>query len=178
MVPECGDSKGRDRRSSKRFGPKKRVRECTVVTGRHVTGRPSAIFPAWSSNAVASFPWRGRNVLGTTLAGVAPWFGGDDPRRVLHCHRPWRTAAHRRRATGRPTGPLFPTTLLADVTNDALVMREESFGPLLPVSAVGDDEEALQRMNHSRYGLTASGWTRHPTPEPRPRWPGTYEMNI
>jgi acyl-CoA reductase-like NAD-dependent aldehyde dehydrogenase len=51
-------------------------------------------------------------------------------------------------------------TLLADCPDEALAMREETFGPLLPVRAVQDDEEALACMNASRYGLTASVWTR------------------
>ena len=38
-------------------------------------------------------------------------------------------------------------------------MREESFGPLVPVARVADDAEALARMNDSRFGLTASVWT-------------------
>jgi acyl-CoA reductase-like NAD-dependent aldehyde dehydrogenase len=46
------------------------------------------------------------------------------------------------------------------VDSDATVMQEESFGPLLPVRAVADDDEALAQMNASRYGLTASVWTR------------------
>ena len=56
-------------------------------------------------------------------------------------------------------GNLFPPTLLADVPNDAGVMQEESFGPLVPVASVADDAEALARMNDSRFGLTASIWT-------------------
>ena len=56
--------------------------------------------------------------------------------------------------------PFFEPTLLADCPNDARVMQEESFGPLLPVLAVRDDEEALTHMNDSRFGLTASVWTR------------------
>ena len=57
-------------------------------------------------------------------------------------------------------GNFFPPTLLADVPNEAEVMQEESFGPLLPVLAVESDEEALRLMNDTRYGLTASVWTR------------------
>ena len=53
----------------------------------------------------------------------------------------------------------FPPTLLADVPNEAEVMQEESFGPLLPVRAVESDEEARRQMNDTRYGLTASVWT-------------------
>jgi acyl-CoA reductase-like NAD-dependent aldehyde dehydrogenase len=57
-------------------------------------------------------------------------------------------------------GNFFLPTLLADVPNEAKVMQEESFGPLLPVLSVADDGAALARMNESRYGLTASIWTR------------------
>jgi acyl-CoA reductase-like NAD-dependent aldehyde dehydrogenase len=56
-------------------------------------------------------------------------------------------------------GNFFSPTLLADVPNGAKVMQEESFGPLVPVMPVADDEEALVRMNDSHYGLTASIWT-------------------
>ncbi len=57
-------------------------------------------------------------------------------------------------------GNFFPPTLLADVPNDAVVMQEETFGPIVPVMAVADDDEALTRMGDTRYGLTASVWTR------------------
>ncbi|HEX6886081.1 MAG TPA: aldehyde dehydrogenase family protein [Planctomycetota bacterium] len=57
-------------------------------------------------------------------------------------------------------GFFFEPTLLADVPQDALVMQEETFGPVLPVRAVESDDEALALMNDSRYGLTASVWTR------------------
>jgi acyl-CoA reductase-like NAD-dependent aldehyde dehydrogenase len=58
------------------------------------------------------------------------------------------------------TGNFFPPTLLADVPNDAEAMQEETFGPLVPVLSVAGDDEALALMNDSRYGLTASVWTR------------------
>ena len=57
-------------------------------------------------------------------------------------------------------GLFFEPTLLADVPNDADVMQEESFGPVLPVARVSGDDEAVRAMNDSRYGLTASVWTR------------------
>jgi len=50
-------------------------------------------------------------------------------------------------------------TLLVDVPQEATVMGEESFGPLLPVCKVSGDEEAVAFMNDSPYGLTASVWT-------------------
>jgi len=39
-------------------------------------------------------------------------------------------------------------------------MRAESFGPILPVTKVTSDEDALAQMNDSTLGLTASVWTR------------------
>jgi acyl-CoA reductase-like NAD-dependent aldehyde dehydrogenase len=57
-------------------------------------------------------------------------------------------------------GNFFAPTLLANVPNDAEAMQEESFGPLLPVLAVKGDDEALRLMDETRYGLTASIWTR------------------
>jgi len=53
----------------------------------------------------------------------------------------------------------FLPTLLSDVPNDAIIMQEESFGPVVPVKMVRDDEEALANMADSRYGLTASVFT-------------------
>lgn len=50
--------------------------------------------------------------------------------------------------------------VLVDVNHDMDVMREESFGPVVGIMPVSGDEEALQLMNDSAYGLTASIWTR------------------
>ena len=63
------------------------------------------------------------------------------------------------RRKGQTPGNFYLPTLLADVTNDAAIMQEESFGPVLPVCPVEDDDQALKMMNDSRYGLTASVWT-------------------
>jgi acyl-CoA reductase-like NAD-dependent aldehyde dehydrogenase len=58
-------------------------------------------------------------------------------------------------------GPNFyKPTVLADVTHDMRIMREETFGPVLPVMAFDSDEEAVQLANDSEYGLAASVWTR------------------
>jgi acyl-CoA reductase-like NAD-dependent aldehyde dehydrogenase len=40
------------------------------------------------------------------------------------------------------------------------VMRDESFGPVVGIMPVKDDEEAIRLMNDSRFGLTASIWTK------------------
>ena len=62
----------------------------------------------------------------------------------------------------RPEGPgfFYPPTVLVDVDHTMTIMREETFGPVLPVMAVGSLDEAIRLANDSDYGLTASGWTR------------------
>ena len=39
------------------------------------------------------------------------------------------------------------------------VMREETFGPVVGILSVSSDEEAIEKMNDSEFGLTASIWT-------------------
>jgi succinate-semialdehyde dehydrogenase/glutarate-semialdehyde dehydrogenase len=54
----------------------------------------------------------------------------------------------------------YKPTVLADVTHEMRIMREETFGPVLPVMAFDKDDEALRLANDSEYGLAASVWTR------------------
>lgn len=56
-------------------------------------------------------------------------------------------------------GYYFEPTVLTDVTNDMLVMQEESFGPIIGIMKVKDDTEALMMMKDTDYGLTASVYT-------------------
>jgi acyl-CoA reductase-like NAD-dependent aldehyde dehydrogenase len=53
-------------------------------------------------------------------------------------------------------GNFFEPTVLTNVTNDMKVMREESFGPIIGIMKVEGDEHAIQLMNDTEYGLTAS----------------------
>lgn len=57
-------------------------------------------------------------------------------------------------------GFFHPATLLVDVTDDMLTMCDETFGPVLAVTPVKDEEEALRRANDSNLALTSSVWTR------------------
>lgn len=55
-----------------------------------------------------------------------------------------------------PAGPLFyQPTLLADVPGDALIMHEETFGPVAAVTPFDTEEEVISRANATEYGLVA-----------------------
>jgi acyl-CoA reductase-like NAD-dependent aldehyde dehydrogenase len=56
--------------------------------------------------------------------------------------------------------PYLAPQVLVNVDHKMKVMTEESFGPVVGIMAVGSDEEATKLMNDSRYGLTASIWTK------------------
>ncbi|KAF1810429.1 putative succinate-semialdehyde dehydrogenase [Eremomyces bilateralis CBS 781.70] len=57
-------------------------------------------------------------------------------------------------------GNFVVPTLLTGVSHEMDVMTEETFGPVIPVMRVSGDEEAVRLMNDSKYGLTASIWTK------------------
>ena len=56
-------------------------------------------------------------------------------------------------------GAYLTPQVLTNVTHDMEVMREESFGPVVGIMKVASDDAAVQLMNDSHYGLTASLWT-------------------
>ena len=63
-------------------------------------------------------------------------------------------------ATDDGAGYLTPQ-ILTEVSHDMRIMRDESFGPVVSIMPVKDDDEAIALMNDSEYGLTASLWTRN-----------------
>jgi len=62
-------------------------------------------------------------------------------------------------AEDKPGSPYLTPQVLVDVNHQMSVMREESFGPVVGIMKVADDDEAITLMNDSPYGLTASVWT-------------------
>lgn len=55
--------------------------------------------------------------------------------------------------------PYLSPQVLTDVTHEMDIMREESFGPVIGIMPVKNDEAAVRLMNDSTYGLTASIWS-------------------
>ena len=60
-----------------------------------------------------------------------------------------------------PKGPgyFLPPTLVTDVAEDSRLVREEQFGPIVPILKYSDLEDAIRRANDTRYGLSGSVWT-------------------
>lgn len=65
-----------------------------------------------------------------------------------------------RESTGPDSGLFYEPTVLVDVDDSMDVAREETFGPVLPIMRVRDEEDALEKANASDYGLTATVWTK------------------
>ena len=57
-------------------------------------------------------------------------------------------------------GYFYDPTVLADVADDARVLREEIFGPVAPVTGFASEEEAIAAANDTEYGLVAYVYTR------------------
>ncbi len=53
-------------------------------------------------------------------------------------------------------GNYFEPTILVDVTHEMLVMKEESFGPVIGIMKVSSDEDAIRLMQDTEYGLTSA----------------------
>ena len=98
----------------------------------------------------------------TTLGPLVKPEAADFVRRQI-------AAARRAGATAHIDATAFPLDregsaymapqVLTDVNHQMAVMTEESFGPVVGIMKVADDEEAIGLMNDSPYGLTAALWT-------------------
>ncbi|MDC0667637.1 aldehyde dehydrogenase family protein [Nannocystis radixulma] len=80
-----------------------------------------------------------RHVKSAVAAGAKVVFGGE------RLQRP---------------GQFFAPTLLTGITPEMEIFREETFGPVLPVVRVRDEEEAVRLANASEFGLAGSVWTQ------------------
>ncbi len=58
-------------------------------------------------------------------------------------------------------GLFFEPTVMVNVDHSMKIMTEETFGPVIPIMRVKNEEEALRLANESRYGLNSSVWTHN-----------------
>lgn len=91
----------------------------------------------------------------------------DRQRAIVETHVEDARSKGARIETGgvKPTGPgnFYPPTVLTSVDHTMAIMRDETFGPVLPIMRVKSIDEAIRLANDSPYGLTASGWTTSET---------------
>ncbi len=59
-------------------------------------------------------------------------------------------------------GYFIAPTIVRDLPDDAPLVTQEQFGPILPILAYDDEEDAVERVNDSIYGLAASVWSADP----------------
>ncbi|ODS03047.1 aldehyde dehydrogenase [Methyloceanibacter marginalis] len=98
----------------------------------------------------------------TTLGPMVRGAAADAVRsQIDEAKRKGATALINMKVEGDRSGsPYLAPEVLIGVNHQMEVMREESFGPVVGIMKVRDDEEAVTLMNDSPYGLTASIWTR------------------
>jgi len=98
-----------------------------------------------------------RHVEAAKSAGAEVLEGGDAGPAKGDAAKP---AAGDARAQGE-AARAYPPTVVQVEGDDTPLMSDETFGPVLPIAVVDDVERAIERANASRYGLTASIWTRN-----------------
>jgi acyl-CoA reductase-like NAD-dependent aldehyde dehydrogenase len=59
-------------------------------------------------------------------------------------------------------GYFVPPTIVAEIDEHSRLVREEQFGPIVPVLKFSDEDDALRRANDTRYGLSGSVWSSNP----------------
>ena len=121
-----------------------------------------SLYDAFVEKAVA---WVKRAKLGNPLdpeTTLVPWRTSASPALVRE-HIAEAVAqgavAHIDTMPGDDGGTYVTPQVLTNVTHAMRVMREETFGPVVGIMPVRDDEEAIRLMNDSDFGLTASIWT-------------------
>ena len=121
-----------------------------------------SLFDAFVEKSVA---WVGQQRLGnpldveTTMGPMANERFAREVRAQIDEALADGATAHIQKMQADDGGAYLTPQILTNVSHDMRVMRDESFGPVVGIMAVKDDDEAVRLMNDSRFGLTASVWT-------------------
>ena len=81
--------------------------------------------------------------------------------KVLYAVKQGATLAYGGKVDKERKGYFFEPTVLTNVTNEMNIMKEETFGPVIPVGTFSTLEEVLEYANDSEYGLTSSIYTNN-----------------
>jgi len=95
----------------------------------------------------------------TTLGPMASVRFADEVRAQISEAVEGGATAHIEQSAGDDGGAYITPQILTNVTHEMRVMRDESFGPVVGIMSVSSDAEAIELMNDSDFGLTASVWT-------------------
>ena len=133
-----------------------RAHLCRMPTSTTISSRASPSSPANMCSAIRSTPrrrsgrWRAARFADTVREQIAEALRKGAT--ALIDTKAWRAIS--------AGSPYLAPQVLVDVDHQMEVMTEESFGPVVGIMKVRDDDEAITLMNDSPYGLTASIWTR------------------
>ncbi len=95
----------------------------------------------------------------TTLGPMASRRFADEVRAQISQALEMGATAHIETFAEDDGGTYLSPQILSNVNHDMRVMKDESFGPVVGIMKVNSDEEAIELMNDSEFGLTASLWT-------------------
>lgn len=114
-------------------------------------------FCALTREYVLGDPLRDDTTLGPLASRTAPTFLAGQLREAVR--RGGRLVVDPASLACPDTGWFSAPAVVADAPQECSLMQEESFGPVVGLCPVDDDDEAVRLMNDSPYGLTASIWT-------------------
>lgn len=117
------------------------------------------VFAGKCRDYVPGHPLDGDTMLGPVVSHAAACRIQGDVDDALHRGATRLVEPLPPQGAGNGDAYLSPQVLL-NVDHGMRIMQEETFGPVVGVMAVADDAQAIRLINDSRYGLTASLWTR------------------
>jgi aldehyde dehydrogenase (NAD+) len=135
------------------FGAFMHQGQICMSVGRVIVEKPIVEeFAAKLGEKAASLPAGDPSVPETV---IGPLINEDQVRKVDGYVKDAVKGGAKLLAGGTYDGRVYAATVLGDVTRDMGAWQEEIFGPVAPVLAVGDEEEALEVANDTVYGLSA-----------------------
>ncbi len=143
------------------------VRGSCFNTGHYCCGTeriyvPEQIYDPFVEKVVALTKELKQSDTGESDVGAVFW---DRQMDIIESHMSDATAKGARVLVGggrnsELTGYFFEPTVLVDVNHEMEIMQKETFGPIVAIQKVKDEEEALQLANDSDLGLSGNVWTR------------------